>query len=253
MRRVERRVGSEAEEVEHWSRAEVTKLIEIAHTHEPRFGPLLALLFSTGLRRGEALGLQWRDLDFEGPRITVRRSITLAGLTTPKSGKLRRVAMPPGLASQLLDVLGERRREALARGWPDVPEWVFCSQTGTAPDPSNINRVWQRVRRRAQKKGIRPLKLHCARHTWATAALGAGKSIRWVADQLGHSDPALTLRVYAHAMREEETDLSFVDFGGSERLYPAPTSESVSGDRRNLAERTARREGFEPPTLRFEA
>jgi hypothetical protein len=56
-----------------------------------------------------------------------------------------------------------------------------------------------------------------------------------VADRLGHSDPALTLRVYAHAMREEETDLSFAEFGGSERLYPAPTES----DRRKVARREA--------------
>lgn len=43
-------------------------------------------------------------------------------------------------------------------------------------------------------------------------ALQAGKSVRWVADQLGHADPALTLRVYAHAMREDEADVSFADF-----------------------------------------
>ena len=57
--------------------------------------------------------------------------------------------------------------------------------------------------RRAQKLGVRPLKLHCTRHTWATMAVAANKSIRWVADQLGHADPALTLRVYAHALQEE--------------------------------------------------
>ena len=64
-------------------------------------------------------------------------------------------------------------------------------------------------------------KLHAARHTWASLALESGKSVRWVADQLGHSDPALTLRTYAHAIRETEADLSFLAFGGSERLYPA--------------------------------
>jgi integrase len=100
-----------------------------------------------------------------------------------------------------------------------VPEWVFCSETGTHPDPRNVERVWGRVRRRAQKQGIRPLKLHRARHTWATFALHAGKSIRWVAEQLDHADPGFTLRVYAHTMREEETDLSFAEFGGPGRLY----------------------------------
>jgi hypothetical protein len=129
---------------------------------------------------------------------------------------------------------------------------VFCSEAGTPLDERNVNRVWDRVRSRAQQSGVRPLKLHCARHTWATLALHAGKSVRWVADQLGHSDLALTLRVYAHAMREEETDLSFAEFGGSERLYPAPTESGELSDAPNYPNSMARREGFEPPTLRFE-
>jgi len=132
---------------------------------------------------------------------------------------------------------------------------VFCSEAGTQPDPRNVERVWGRVRRRAQKFGVRPLKLHCARHTWATMALHAGKSVRWVAEQLGHADPALTLRVYAHAMREEESDLSFAEFGAenvSGRLYTSPTFADDELEPANPAESLARREGFEPPTLRFE-
>ena len=87
---------------------------------------------------------------------------------------------------------------------------VKSARKGTALDERSFARRWERLRRRAQAKGIRPLKLHAARHTWATLALQAGKNIRWVADPLGHADPALTLRVYAHAMREAEPDLSFV-------------------------------------------
>ena len=122
------------------------------------------------------------------------------------------------------------------------------------PDPGHIDRTWRRLRRRAQAEGVRPLKLHAARHSWATLALQSGKSVRWVADQLGHADPAFTLRVYAHAMRDEEHDLSFAEFGsGSKRLYPAPASESGDEQAPNYAESMARREGFEPPTLRFEA
>jgi hypothetical protein len=52
-------------------------------------------------------------------------------------------------------------------------------------------------------------------------ALQSGKSIRWVADQLGHADPALTLRVYAHVMKGEERDLSFAEFD-PKRPYTAP-------------------------------
>jgi hypothetical protein len=85
--------------------------------------------------------------------------------------------------------------------------------------PINPERTWRRVRRRAQKVGVRPLRLHCARHTWASLALAAGKSVRWAADQLGHDDPALTLRVYAHVIPGAETDLSFLSFDGSRRHF----------------------------------
>ncbi len=191
-------------------------------------------------------------MDFDRCQITIRRSITDTGITTPKSGKSRRLAMTASLAVELFDVLTIRRRETLARGWPELPDWVFCSQVGSAPSPRNLSRVWDRVRRRAQKEGVRPLKLHCTRHTWATMALGAGKSIRWVVDQLGHADPALTLRVYAHAMEEEETDLSFAEFGSPKPPFTAPTLESDDPEPRNYADSMVRREGLEPPTLRFE-
>jgi integrase len=252
MRRVGTRLASETSEVEFWETHEIETLIHIARESEPRFAPLFEFLISTGVRRGEALGLQWVDIDFDNRSIRIRRAITASGMTTPKSGKARTLKMPESLAATLFDLLSDRRIKCLQRGWPEVPEWVFCSETGTAPDPGNIDRTWRRLRRRAQAEGVRPLKLHAARHTWATRALGAGKSVRWVADQLGHADPALTLRVYAHAMREEETDLSFAEFGGSKRLYPAPASEAEELESDNPVIPMARREGFEPPTLRFE-
>jgi len=59
--------------------------------------------------------------------------------------------------------------------------------------------------------------LHCTRHRWATIALQAGKSVRWVADALSDADSTLTLRVYAHATPDEETDLSFAEFSDPRR------------------------------------
>jgi len=178
MRKVRSASAKETAVREAWNRSEARKLVEIAWEHEPRFAPFLELLFATGLRRGEALGLQWADIDFDARTLTVRRSITSQGLSTPKSGKDRRVVMTSALAELLFDRLGQRHREGPQRGWPETPDWVFCSQTGTAPEPRNIERVWARVRRRAQKAGVRPLPLHSARHSWATWVIQAGKNIR---------------------------------------------------------------------------
>ncbi len=82
-------------------------------------------------------------------------------------------------------------------------------------DERKLQRAWFRVRRWARKDGVRPLRLHCARHTVARLALASGKSIVWDSGQLGHSDSSITPRVYSHMMLSEEGDLSFADFGVS--------------------------------------
>jgi len=144
--------------------------------------------------------------------------------------------MTETLAHELFDLLATRRqhaalkaRAALESGSPEPvsppPEWVFCSRTGTPWDETSFARHWERVRRRGEAEGVRPLRFHATRHSWATWALRAGKSVRWVAQQLGHQDPAFTLRVYAHAMREEEKDLSFAELGGPARPYTAPPAD----------------------------
>jgi hypothetical protein len=77
--------------------------------------------------------------------------------------------------------------------------------------------------------------------------------VRWVADQLGHADPALTLRTYAHSLRESEPDLTFAEFGGSERLYPAPAELAESAKQRNSAKTLVGRQGLEPWTIGLKA
>ena len=124
------------------------------------------------------LGLKWEDIDFDRRELTVRRSLGMQGLSTPKSGKSRKVPLSDAIAAELFNVLTARRQEGLHRGWSSSPEWVFCTEVGTAPQPRNVERVWYRVRRRAQALGVRPLRLHCTRHTWATMALQAGRSNR---------------------------------------------------------------------------
>ncbi len=273
MRRVDRRTASEVRHADAWTETEVQKLLAVAREHDPRFYPALLFLFSTGVRRGELLGLKWEDVDFERCRLTIRRAIVRGAPTTPKSGKSRTIAMPPGLASALLDLLALRRAESIRWRWPAVPEWVFCSEPehvegkkreeregGGGPiDERNFERSWQRVRRRAQKAGVRPLKLHCARHTYASRGLAAGKSLRWVAEQLGHANPELTLRTYAHVMPDREEDLSFADFvsvdGAPKRPQTAPRSEAAPAHE-NASDLTGRRRleilehetGLEPAT-----
>ncbi len=231
--RVGRSEASEVQKTDAWTPKEVATLLRVAERHEPEFAPLLRFLLSTGARRGEALGLRWEDIDFDRSRVTIRRSNSKGEMVTPKSGRARTIAIPPTLAECLLDLLGDRRRETVTAGRPDVPPWVFCSRLGTPLDERNVTRSWYRVRRRAQKDGVRPLKLHTARHTYATLALESGRSIRFVAEQLGHANPALTLRVYAHAMPVEPGDVAFADFPNvTKRHYASPADKAASANKK---------------------
>ena len=103
MRRVDRREATEVRQAEAWTETEVRTLLAVAHEHEIRFYPALLFMLSTGVRRGECLGVQWSDIDFERCRVTIRRAIVRGAATTPKNGKSRTIAMPPGLASALFD------------------------------------------------------------------------------------------------------------------------------------------------------
>ncbi|MCH7644263.1 MAG: site-specific integrase [Myxococcales bacterium] len=254
--KVRRHQAQEVGRVDSWTREEVATLFEIARAKEPRFHPLLFFLISTGCRKGEALGLKWDDVDFSASRVRIRRALVRGQLGTPKSGRARFVVLSPALAEILHDLFAQRRRECLTRGWSDVPEFVFCSETGGLMNERNVARSWYRLRRKAQRHGVRPLRLHDCRHTFASLALASGKSVRWVAAQLGHANPELTLRVYAHALREEETDLSFLDFGGTKR-HPRGTEQKRAVAMKKPLRVTPRRgsdflereTGIEPATL----
>ena len=217
---IARSAALETERVQAWTAQEVGHLLSIASAHGD-FRSLLKLLFASGMRRGEALGLNWEDLDFARGEICIERSWVRGQLGLPKSGKPRVVGMSPALQETLRTLRRTRAEQALKFGWQEIPVPVFCSRTGSRLDPHNVNRTWKRVRERAHLlHGVSPLRLHSTRHTFASQALEAGKSIRFVADQLGHADPGFTLRIYAHWIRTDLAEMDFADFGEADSATP---------------------------------
>ncbi len=225
--KVSQRYQPPAEAVDSWAAGEVVKLLDAAEASEPHFFPMLLCMLHTGLRRGEVIALQWADIDFDRQTIHVRRAKVRARIKPPKSGKTRVVPMSDDLAGALRG-LAKRRHEV--EGIGSEPETVFRASNGRPWLERSVNRAFDRLRIVAAREGVRPLRLHCARHTFATLALEGGRSLRWVADVLGHADPTLTIRTYAHVMRREGDDMGFLPSRSATAPKPPPSASNEAGD-----------------------
>ena len=161
---------------------------------------LIATLVYAGLRIGEATALCWRDVDLANGRISVGDAKTEAGI--------RLVDILPALRDELLS-----HRHTNANAAHDA--LVFPTSSGSRRDKDNAReRVIRPVVAHAEellvRRGREPLPAgvtaHKLRHTFASILFVRGEDPPYVMAQLGHTDPAFTLRVYAHAMRRGDGD-----------------------------------------------
>jgi integrase len=189
--------GDPARRIDPLTAEEEARLLGLARHSYPRHFSLLLCALRTGMRLGELLGLQWGDIDFQGRFIEVRRSLVEGGrIELPKNGKIRRVDLSLLLGETLEKLRVRRAEEALAKGWKQVPEWVFCNEEGRPIWKSDFER---RVFHKAlEKAGLRRIRFHDLRHTFASRLLQNGESIVYVKDQLGHHSIKVTVDVYGH-------------------------------------------------------
>jgi len=157
-----------------------------ASVSEPRYTDLFLCLARTGLRLGEALGLQWRDLDLKAGTARIVRAFSKRHHETPKSGHGRTVKLSPELVARLRSRLAESDHER-----EDAP--VFTTGIGTCLDESKVRKAMDRILAVAKLSHFSP---HDLRHTFASQHLQAGTPVDWVQRQLGHASISLTVDTY---------------------------------------------------------
>jgi integrase len=206
-----RKKGDGTREMRTWTREQLKAFLEAVA--DERLSPLWHTIAMTGMRRGEALGLRWSDVDLENGRLSVRRALIPISrdvvVSEPKTAKGRRAI---ALDSGTVEVLKAQAARQLDEQTQADEVWiesglVFTAANGAALDPESVSRYWRQAVKRSMLPSIR---LHDLRHTHATLALQAGIHPKVVSERLGHATISITLDTYSHAipaMQEEAAAL----------------------------------------------
>jgi len=189
--------------VEPFTFAEVDLFLAICKQNQPWHYPLFLTAFRTGMRLGELLALEWRDIDFNGRFIRVERSFRKEKVAGTKTGRFRRVDMSNQLHDELKRLHSQRQEEALARGRDFPDNIIFHHKAGGHLSQNTVRGCYKRILNQA---GIRELRFHDVRHTFASLLLSNGESVTYVKEQMGHSSISITVDVYGHLIPGSNRD-----------------------------------------------
>jgi integrase len=182
-----------------WTAAQTAHFLHTIREH--RLYAAYHLIALRGLRRGEAAGLRWCDVDLDGQAITIRQQIQrvgghLAQCPTKTESSCRTIALDRTTTAVLRS--HHVRQQAEAAKYGTVPSgYVFTSQRGAPLNPDRLTRLLYELTALA---GLPPVRLHDLRHGAASLALQAGADLKVVQDQLGHSSIVITADTYVSVL-----------------------------------------------------
>lgn len=185
-------------EAEAYTIEEVKHILSCLEKEPLKWQALIRLLVDTGIRRGECCGLQWKDVDFKGNTITVAGNLCYTPqkgvyLDTPKNGKTRIIDVDADVIALLQQLRQQQASHALS---------AFIFTQDNSPEPMHPQSPTRYLKKFAARYGIDDLHPHKLRHSFASIAITNGADIASVSEKLGHSDKAVTLRMYTHADAE---------------------------------------------------
>jgi integrase len=190
------------DEMRPLSEAEARTFLDAAREAEDRFEALYVLAITSGLRRGELLGLRWDDADLDRGTLRVGRALVreggrhVVGETKTRRGR-RRVNLTPRTVA-VLKTHRKRQLEHRVRlaGLYEDRDLIFASENGTPLNPENL--VKRSFKPLLERTGFPKIRFHDLRHTCATLLLSRGVHPKIVQELLGHATIAMTLDTYSH-------------------------------------------------------
>lgn len=194
-------------EMKTWTPQEVGAFLELAQAD--RLYAAWHLAASTGMRRGEILGLGWSDVDLDAGQVSVRQTLITVNyelqFSTPKTAKGRRsIALDKGTVAALRAWKKQQLEERFAIGSAYQDNGlVFSRVDGSPTHPDLFSQTFDRM---VAKSDLPRIRLHDLRHSHATTALKAGVHPKVVSERLGHATVAFTLDRYSHAVPGMQED-----------------------------------------------
>lgn len=184
------------------------ELIELLQNEDTQFRIMIEMLMFTGLRRGELLGLEWSDIDFDNKIIQVCRS----SLYLPEKGVFEDETKTAGsqrafkVSQAVIDLLKEQRLNQATQRLKVGDKWensnkIFTAWNGSPLNPSCLTSKFRNFKKKYNIEGIT---VHGLRHTNATLQIAAGTPLTTVAHRLGHTNTSTTANIYAHAIKSAD-------------------------------------------------
>ncbi len=192
---------------------QATTLLELLDTEDinPTYRTLIKFILFIGLRRGEALGLKWSDIDFDKSTVNICRSLQYTpdrGVfedETKNKSSMRTIKLPASIATLLRAHRVKQTEQHLLAGdrWNNTADFVFTTEVGEPLRPDSVSSWFSKFISSHPDK-LPYITLHSLRHTNATLQIAGGVPITTVAKRLGHTDSTTTGKIYAHAIKSAD-------------------------------------------------
>ncbi len=210
----------------------------LARAKEEGYYELFLLELSTGMRRGEILGLKWKDLNVNDGSLQISREVVLARgkivVQPPKTkSSTRTIVLPP----YMVEILAEMKKTKNC-------EWIFPSPVKEG-EPRHPTALHHRFKLILERSGCKDIRFHDLRHTFATMALENGMDVKTLSDMIGHISAETTLNIYSHitdTMRAQASVKIDRKIGGTDAPMPEAKDEPKSTQTNDVGE------NFEPYT-----
>ncbi|MCF6409013.1 tyrosine-type recombinase/integrase [Pseudalkalibacillus salsuginis] len=194
-----------------FSQKEATEVFTHLRKEKPMWRIMVILALTTGMRRGELLGLEWKNVDLEKGTIQIKQTLTYTNkqhiVKEPKTkNSIRMVSLPASLIEALKTYKHFTNKERMKAGdhWEGGNYYfLFSSWHGKPLHPSSVTTWWKRF---INKNNLRYIRFHDLRHTSATLLINQGVHAKTISSRLGHADIRTTMNIYGHALQEADQE-----------------------------------------------